>query len=272
MSESTLAMAKKDFQVKTAVYLGWGRGADYGEPAWSDFQTYHLKEFVDTACREFYWPALPGGQAYDWSFMRPVLTLQLPLGVVTLPLPDDFGGMEGELTLSVATNNRYLPVPFVNVGQVYERFSSDPQAVGYPIMVCVDPLKESPGPSGQRFQLHFWPTPDQVYQVQFQYYLLPDALSDDSPYAYGGASHTQTILQGCKAAAETALDDIPDGPHRALFRERLLASIEQDRRMKPQLMPYNGDRSDWRRRMPGDRRMEHYLDSNPVTFDGTAYP
>lgn len=271
MPESTLALVKSDFQVKTAVYLGWGRGASYGEPAWSDFQTYHLKEFVDTACREFYWPALEGGMAYDWSFMRPVATMILQSGLAVVALPDDFGGMEGQVSVSSSANSRYLPVPFVGVGQVYERFSASPDQTGWPVMCCVEPLRNPSGVTGQRDQLHFWPTADQTYTLQFQYYLLPDALTDASPYAYGGAAHAQTILQGAKAAAEAALDDIPMGPHRALFKERLMASIEQDRRLKPQLMAYNADRSDWNRGFR-DRRLGHLLDNNPVTFDGVAYP
>lgn len=266
--ESTLALKKSDFYVKTAQYLGWGRGADLGDQEWSDEQAAYLKDFTDSACRRFYWPALPGGQTYEWSFMRPVATLTLADGDGSLELPDDFGGMEGRVTVSSSDSSNFCPVSFVGVGQVYERFIANEDATGFPVLVCHEPVKGTGHNRSSRGRLKFFPTADADYTIRFAYYLLADCLTDAYPYAYGGAAHAETLLEGCKAAAELTLDDIANGPHEQMFQQRLVASVNQDRRLKPQLMGYNGDRSDYLEGRGWLRRDS----ASVVTFDGVSYP
>lgn len=264
MAESTLALKKADFQEKTAIFLGWGRGEDNGDTPWTDLQISQLKEFVDSAGRMVYWPALDG-QSYDWSFMRPVVTLALAEDEATIAIPDDLSGVEGEITVASTEAQAWYPIPFVGVGHVYAKASRYPDQTGRPEVACQEPLKGTGINKGQRFQLRFFPTADADYTVQFQSYLLPDCLTDSNPFFYGGAAHAETFLEGCKAAAEASLDDTL-GVHRALFKERLMASIAHDRRLKPQMFGYNGDRSDERR-----SRLRHGEEFVQTTWDGVAY-
>lgn len=267
MPESSLTLKRSDFMTKTATFLGWGRGEAYGETAWTDFQKALLQEFVDSACRQFYVPVLEGGSSYDWSFLKPVVSATLAADASTLPLPDDFGGIEGRITLTAASTDLWEGIPLMNEGQLREKYMQFPNQSGRPQWAAVVPLKGIFGTHGQRFQLYFWPTADQAYTLQFAYYLLGDALTDQSPYVYGSGAHSETILEGCMAVAEQRLDNVA-GLHTALFAQRLQASVNQDRRLKPQTLGYNGDNSDSRDRHYRGR----YWSGNPVTFNGISYP
>ncbi len=265
MAESTLALKKSDLQVSLAVFLGWGRGDAFDEEQ-TEYQISRLKEYVDSGCRQFYWPVLPNGEVYEWSFMKPVATLTLAADASTVQLPDDFGGVEGQITVANADGEGFDRVQFVGIGQVYAKQSALPAATGRPCLACIEPLKGTTNTKGQREQLRVWPIADQTYTISFAYYLLPDCLSDNYPYAYGGAAHAETLLEACKAAAELGEDD-QLGVHRQMFAQRLIASANMDRRLKPQLMSYNGDRSDYRQ---SERRRWHGEDSQ-VTYDGVSY-
>lgn len=250
MAESTLSLTLNDLSAEVGLFLGWGRGATlpYTDPAWTTQQQAAITSAVNSGLRQFYFPPpLHDGEApYDWSFLKPVATLSLPASSVTVPLPDDFGGFEGRIVITTQPSSSWWPVDLTGVGRVYEQQAKLPSTTGRPQMACEEPLKGTTGTQGQRFQLRFWPIPDQAYTLQFQYYLLPDALSPPFPYIYGGASHAETILASCKWAAERDLDDMAGGPQAQNFMMRLAASIGVDRKFKPQNFGYARDNSDWR--------------------------
>ena len=262
---STLVLKKLDFKVKTALYLGWGRGSDYSETAWTSRQDADLQEFVDSALRQFYFPFLEGGETYDWGFLKPTATVTLKSGDSTVLLPDDCGGVMGKLTATVSGESSGVSLDFGPIGDVYQKHHDLPEATGWPEICCVEPVKGTTYVSGQRHQIKVWPIADQAYVLNFQYYLVPDALSDASPYAYGGPAHTETILEGCLAMAEQRRDDLK-GLHTQNFQERLKASIAMDRKLKPRQLGYCGDSSDY-------GRTRFWLHRPvTVTFNGVAYP
>ncbi len=82
--------------------------------------------------------------------------------------------------------------------------------------------------------------------MRFQYYLLPDYLTTNYPYALGGMAHAETVLESCLAVMEERLDDITrgQGPHGIAFMGRLAASISMDRKSKAQTLGRNRDGSD----------------------------
>lgn len=265
--ESTLAMAWTELRARVAVYLGWSRGTDYGETAWDSRQEFELNGFVASGLRVFYSPPPLDGEtiSWEWSFLKPVVTLTLEEGATTMPLPDDFGGFEGQITLA-EDGTGWVPIPLTSVGRVYAAESGNATTTGRPLLACEEPLRGTTLQAGQRFQLHVWPTADQAYSLQFQYKIIGSALSGAYPYAYGGAQHAETILESCLAIAENRYDDM-GGIHTALFKERLAASVAVDRAHKAQTLGYNADRSDWR----GRRYRRGYWNSNPVTINGVTY-
>lgn len=265
--ESTLQLKFSDFTGQVGLFLGYGMGSANGDTAWNTQTTNIINGIVASGIRQFYFPPAPEGEgsSYDWSFLKPVALIDFPLGSKIALLPDDFGGFEGEITLSSNQSQVWWPIKLVGIGQINKEYSALPAATGRPLLACLEPLKGTSINKSQRFQLVLWPLADQDYTLQFQYYLLPDMLTGNAPYCYGGAAHAETILESCLAIAEQRLDDA-SSVHSMKFNERLVASISIDRKSKPQNLGRNMDRSD--RRFWG-RDWQHY--QSRILVNGQQY-
>jgi hypothetical protein len=242
MAEPTLAAAYADLLGDVGFFLGFGRGTAFNDPDWTAQQKATIDRCVKGGLRKVY------HCGHDWSFLRPVVTLQVDSGKNTVALPDDCGGVEGEVTVSATSTIVWYPVQFTGVGRVYQQQAQCPTTTGRPQLCCVEPALRPTAGQGQRFQLRLWPTADAAYTLKFQYYLNPEYLSGAFPYLYGGAQHAETFLAAAKATAELDLDDIADGPQQAEFLRLLEVSKDIDRRNKPQVFGYNRDLSDHRAR------------------------
>lgn len=266
--ESTLSLSLNDLSGEVGRFLGYGRGAPFGDAAWTKDQQAAIDSCVASGLRQFYFPPAvpPDVSSYDWSFLKPVYTTTLAQGNSVVTLPDDFGGFEGDITISTTVSQVTWPVMLVGEGQVRQRYSQLPAASGRPIVASIQPLKGTGISKGQRFQLFFFPLADATYTIQFAYYVLPDYLTQSLPFSYGGMAHAETVLESCLKIAEERLDD-SSTVHALKFMERLQASISLDRRLKPQRLGYNRDNSDWRGW--GERRDRHWL--NLVQVNGIQY-
>lgn len=263
--ESTLTLARRDLKSAVGFFLGWGRGPDFGGTAWSTDQDAEIEFCVQSGLRRFYFAEAPNGGFYEWSFLKPIATLLLPVNVNTIPLPDDYGGIEGPITCTVsgtaANASIWWPVMTTHEGAIRQQYATLPTSTGRPLYAAEQPLRNTTAQQGQRFQLYVFPLPDLTYQLQFAYSILPDALTASVPIPWGGAAHAETILEACLAVAEERLDDTKS-VHAEAFARRLAASMAQDRRRKPQLLGYNADRSDYIDRYSRDRALL------PITVNG----
>jgi hypothetical protein len=253
--ESTLTLPVSKIQTRLGIFLGYGGGVQFGDPAWDSRQVKLINQFVDSGLRKFYFPppVPPNVVPHDWSFMRPVATLNFPVGVQHMPLPDDFGGMEGEVSILAPTSantQSAWAVQQCNIGYLQQRYAELPQASGRPLLVATTPIKGTSASASTRYQMWVFPQTDTQYTFQFQYYLLGEALTVSNPYFYGGMAHSDTLLQACILMSEVDLDDVPETQcvHYPSFMERLAASVHVDSRNKPQWLGYNRDRSDWNHR------------------------
>ncbi len=260
MAESTLAAAFKDLQGDIGFFLGMGRGADNGQTTWTSEQQLAIDRCTRGGLRNVYFCG------HAWSFLQPISTMTLEAGENTVTLPDDFGGTDGQLQVSLSSGLTWWPLDFTGIGHILRQEAMYPSTTGLPQMVAEEPLKGTGSVTGQRFRLHFWPLADQDYTLQFPYHILPSYLSGALPYVYGGAKHAETFLESCLAVAEKLLDDAAT-LHATEFEKRLAISISLDARDKPQLVGYNADRSDGR--FEWSRRDVHW--NNPVTtFHGVT--
>jgi hypothetical protein len=248
--EPTLSLKKDDLESLISDFLGYGFGSvvtDDPTQAWTDSQQRVITEVRHSAERQFYSPPaipelrIPAG--YRWSFIQPVANLTLHQNTPVMPMPDDFGGIEGQITISIPAGVAWFPVRVGSIGDVYDQTAKYPTTTGRPWLCCVEAIKGTGPFSASRQQLHFWPIPDQEYTLRFRYYLCPDAMTDANPYVYGGTQHADTIKASCLAVAEVERDDMV-GVRNARWLERLAASVAIDRRSKPQTYGYNSDRSD----------------------------
>jgi hypothetical protein len=269
LAESTLNLKLSELEAEVGYYLGWGRGAGFDEPEWTDRQQREITGCVNRGLRSFYHPApLPGErESYDWSFLRPFTsqTLEGDANPPIVLLPDDFGGMEGELRL-FDSGRESMAIRVVPEALVRRKHEELPDTTGRPEVACVQVRRGTSTTRGVRYQLFFWPVADTDYTVQFQYYLAPDALTAAFPYAYGGPVHAETVLAAVKAAAEQHQLGTRGIEHE-YFVERLRASVSLDRRNKAQLLGYNGDPG-YRRGHPG--RGRHWFNQDPITFNGVT--
>jgi hypothetical protein len=268
--ESSLSLQYVQLKGEVGEFLGYGRGPDNGsDSVWSPAQISDIDFCVASGLRCFYFPSPtevnPGG--YQWSFLRPTATFDLPIGGQFVPLPDDFGGFDGNLTL-LTTGNTAMPwrIEWRNEGSLREMYSVTPTNTGPPMFAAQMPLKGTTGTQGQRFQLMIFPLADQDYTLQGTYSISPDYLSGAFPYAYGGAPHAETILESCLAIAEQRRDDAMS-VHTSKFMERLKASIAYDSRLKPNKYGKNRDRSD---EVPYTRGDWHYL-APAATYNGGSF-
>lgn len=262
MPEPTLSTAYSDLRSKVAHFLGYGRDPD----VWTDNQAEDIDAVLKSGLRMFY------HSGYDWSFLKPVATLSLVSGANTVLLPDDYAQADGPIIVSVSGESvSYRALPLGPWQPIYQAEVRQPGYQGIPQYVCEEPVKGTSPDRGQRRQLHVFPAADTNYVLTFAYRLNADALSVALPYAYGGAQHSETILQACKAAAERDIDDIPLDSPQAVHQKSFAVMLEQskmlDRRTKPHTVGVNRDLSDFR------RRGRNYLPRPllPITVQGVIY-
>ncbi len=232
----------------------------FSDPTWDSHQQASIDRSCKGGLRKVY------NCGYDWSFTKPTIQLQLLNGTAILPLPDDYGGLEGpRIQISGPTGQTWWSIDIVGVGLVYEKQNQYPNTTGRPELCCIEPIKGTAPLHGQRFQLNFFPVADQTYTLKLRYYVLPDYLGGSFPYPLGGAAHAETFLEACLSVAEKILDDASD-IHETEFQKLLAQSQDIDRRNKPQSLGYNGDNSD----QLHDRGLpNHYGDY--IMYRGTQY-
>lgn len=315
MSESTLAIKFDDLVLEVAYSLGYGRTALTS----TDDHYDEVKSAIDTGLRQFYYPLPIGGRTHQWSFLKPIASLNafaaiaenattvtiaavadsavqitataaafyssmvgsvmtvaandIPIilyGSTTVllggpsgydcvgkkfaiattgdyQLPDDFGSICGPFTYTGTT--AYAPIPVVSEAQI-RRMRQGSDTTGFPKYAAIrpkkppastgvalfDPPAHDPShptirvPFGQRFEVMVWPTPDQLYELEYRYNILPNALTTDAfnEYPAGGAAHSETILASCLAAAERRIEGTK-GQRWEEFMGLLAGSIARDR-------------------------------------------
>lgn len=283
MAESSLSLQLADFAAALGTYLGFGRtpanwtgwnaASPYAVASTAlDTQLAQIMDCVQGGLRQFYDPPLaePAAAAHKWSFLTPQRSLTTSAGKGVYDLPDDYGGIEGELTYQ-PTDSTWLTVQRVGPGQIDRYLQQLFGVQGKPQSCCVLP-KPSDGVVGQRWSISFAPLPDGVYTLTFAMRVLPSALSATNPFPYGGERHGETIMASCLAIAERNYQDESQGNQWTYFMERLKASISADiRDSRPAFLGYNGDRSDGRE---GSGAVNPYATNTlttGVTFNGIQY-
>lgn len=266
MSESSLNLKKADLESKVGIFLGWGGGENLADTPWTTMQKNRIKDAVDSGYRQFITPSPDqNGASHDWSFLRPVASIALANGSQTVQLPDDYGSLEGTITVTQSSTDSMWPVQVTGEGRIREMYAKLPSATGRPVWAAERPIRGTGHERSSRYELVVYPEANEAFTLEFSYYLLPEALTDANPYCYGGMQHAETILESCLAVAEERIND-ERGLHSQKFVERLAASMAIDRRNKAQLLGYNGDRSDVRDSGYWPWR-EKYL-SNQITWYG----
>lgn len=238
--ENTLSLTKSDYMKKLALGMGVGLGLGTDEePAWNARATYIITDCVESGLRRFY------HCGYKWSFLKPFKDFALHEGDSYIDLPDDFGGMEGNVIVKQDTVS-YGTIKFKNCEVVERLHAASPEMTGFPVAAAIYHKRGPDGSQDQKQRIRVFPLADDEYTMRFQYYLNPSNFNParEDAYAYGGPAHVETILMSIMAIKEERYDRIPNGPSATKFMQLLQASVMIDARQKEQYAGENADRSD----------------------------
>lgn len=237
---STLAIAKSEYESEMGEYMGWGRGLNGGDQDWTPDKVIKIQFDMKSGLRRWYFCG------HNWSFLRPFATLTLKTGETTVQLPDDFCGVDGGTKLSV-TNDDACPIgqfPLVGAGRVVQALAETPSTTGVPRLFAQRPKKTVAPGKIQTSELIVFPEADQDYTIRLPYTIAPDYLIETiTPYPLGGVEHHEAILAQCLAVAELRRDNTL-GVMNIDAEKMLQRAKDNDRRKNPNNLGQNRDTSD----------------------------
>lgn len=262
MAESTLSVTFDQLKVAVGHYLSYG-GAD----DWSGDKDAEIERYIQAGIRQFYYPpAVEGIEAgYTWSFLTPKTTIDTTIDQGEDDLPDDVGRVLGPLHHEPDV---YSPsIPIVSRQQLLRLRAGDDNSSTPRYVAVRDKEVESPaepGETGQRKELVWWPIPDAVYTITYQYEAYQGILDDTHQYPLGGMKHSDLVEASCLAVAEQRAND-ERGIHWEAFIRQLASAIAQDRKSGAQYFgPMAGPDSS---PMPSARQLRQ----GDVTYNGDTW-
>ena len=220
MAESSLTLGWPELKVAVGVFL------DFGGSGWTSAQTTKIESIVQSGIRRVYYPPASGNhQGYEWTWLRPWTTLDMIVDDYDRDLPDEFGRMIGDFHYDADEHRR--PVKQVPIATIMKRRAQYDES-GYANIFAIR-YKESDGSGGQRQEVLFFPTPDAIKTLNYQFEAYQNVLADAYPYPLGGMQMSELYKQSCLAVAETeVMDEI--GLHNQLFEAMLVDAIARDRK------------------------------------------
>jgi len=174
--------------------------------------------------------------AYDWTFRRRYTTLSLLSGTYIYELPEDYGGIRTRPRFTDTTG--YPPLEERDEQEIEELRSYGTNA-GYPTYYAIIAGHYTPE-TGQRYEIKFWPTPNDSWTLYYSYYYMPAMMSNTTDVPMGGADMAECILAFCLAAAEGESDEVI-GPQKQMALEQLETAKRLDMKKEPKSLGYMGN-------------------------------
>jgi hypothetical protein len=262
--ETTLDITYGTLLKRVGNLMGFG----WDVAAWSTEERRRVDMAIQDGLRQFYNPLpLPGEQAgHDWSFLRPMGSIECVSGTYIYDLPQDYSAIIGPITFAQNESVVYSPIEIIGEHQIRARLANDHSA-SRPMYACTKSKK----PDGQgplRWELWLFPVPDGDYVLDFCYRVNAMAIDSNRQYPLGAQMHAQTIIEACLSAAEELMGSTSGG-HAGKFKELLFASVGQDRKASaPAYLGYNRDSSD----RPGFGTFNYHRECDNLTsYNGVYY-
>lgn len=253
-----------DHEIESMIGLGAGFGQN--SKAWTEGQRQQILEMKRRGMRRFYVPpVLPGErESHQWGFLMPVREFKLEAAVYEYDLPDDFGYLEAPVTYANEQAAFFPEITEINDYEIRRRLQVN-VAEGRP-QLCAVVTKDDAQTVGTRWQIMFWPVPDEAYEVLLKYRINPDVMG----LVIGGTPHYQTALESCLWEADI-FQEKKQSNHEKLFYERLQASVSYDRMQSvPSTHGFDADRSDARNRFGIFDVDDAYYQINLVRYKGVT--
>lgn len=215
---------------------GWSR--DPGD--WDDRQQADGDDILRRALTQVYYPSPLEGErtSHTWACLRPITIIQTETGKGDADLPDDFGGMTGDIQY---VNNESSRIVKVTPAEILEMRRQADDTTGYPRYYAITPQR-SEGTRPQRWTLMLHPIPQDNYELKVEYKSDPLNIGDSFPYPLGGQMMADALVASVICVAEEVLSDVHQGPAYATFLQKLRTAIYQDRQENfTGNLGYNGD-------------------------------
>jgi len=245
------------------------RFTGYDEDNLTDLQLADFQDVLRTALNQVIHPPLVptlGAQAHQWSWLRPVFTMETCDGQRRYTLPIDFERFIGPLNFQ-PEEGEYHELDYYPSSRLMNLANSI-NGTGTPAMYSLEPVATD-GTTEQLWQLVLHPTPDAAYKLIGQYQIGARMLSATYPYPPGGPAHGELYVASVLAAAEAKIDDEHGGQKQAAFMARLMADISIDMQRQPTTLGYCGDgRGRFPRSRSEARRMLGGLTTGYTTYNG----
>jgi len=225
MAESTLTLCYIELMSHVAHFL-------YGITEIEDLSTQRnavCDEIVQMGYRQFIYPPAAEGipTGYEWTFLRPVTTIETVADDADQDLPEDFGRLIGD-GFTFEADAQVSPV-LADVGEgKIRRLRLSYNESGRPRVAGLRRMA-SDGTEPQWWEVMWYPMPDAAYTLHYRYEALVNALTSEKPHPLGGIKHAETIRASCIAAADAKVNDIRGGDSAAEFIRMLASSIKRDK-------------------------------------------
>jgi hypothetical protein len=235
MSESGLSIGFEDLVGEVGSFLGFGRKT---YTSYSTSRKVLINSIVQSGVRQVYYPpaVIAETTGYEWSWLRPVSTIDIESGTSDYDLPDNFGRLIGTLHYPSAEYREDIVV--VSVSKLLQmRAASD--LTGAPAYAAIR-YKESDRTDGQRQEILFFPEPDDDWTLSYEYESYSGVISDTYPYPLGGMQLAELYIESCLSVAENRVNEEP-GTHTQKFKELLVDAIKRDGKRGARIYGNMGD-------------------------------
>jgi hypothetical protein len=222
MAESGLSIGAPDLRAEIGYFLNYGRLYT----SWSTDQLTEINAVMQSGVRRVYYPpaVLEENAGYEWSFLRPFTTLPTVIGTGDYDLPDDLGRLVD--VFHYPAEEYKEPVVVIPVRDLL-RYRAGSSYTGFP-RYAAERWKSTDGTTGQRKEVLFWPTPNAVWTLGYQYEAYNGPLTDTYPYPLGGMKLAELFIESCLAVAEQRMND-DAALHTEAFKALLIDAIARDK-------------------------------------------
>lgn len=198
---ANLRLTYSDLYTRISNFLGL---TDTGTaPTSTDLTT--CQDIVQRGLRQFLYPIdARTGDYWEWSFLRPLCTLNLLADKWQYQLPEDFSSIITDPTY--AEDDNFKQIARTTPDNILNLMSAGDVSYApyYYAIVTSDYDPEI----GELDEIWLYPKSDGVYRIQFFYKSDPIKASAAGNFLPGGVKATEAILENCLAIAESQEDDV----------------------------------------------------------------
>lgn len=197
---ANLRLSYSDIYTRISNFLGL---TDIGTaPTGTDLTT--CKDICMRGLRTFLYPIdSRTGDYWEWSFLRPLHTMNLLDSKWQYQLPEDFSSIITDPTYE--KDEGFKQIARTTPDNIMNLRASGvvDYAPYYYAIITTDYDPEI----GEFEEIWFYPEPDSTYRIQFYYKSDPTKVTNAADFLPGGVKSIEAILENCLAVAESQEDD-----------------------------------------------------------------